>query len=221
VESFDWSGLSDVFIRIIPALLCITLHELSHGFTAYLLGDNTAKNAGRLSLNPIKHMDFMGVIMILTVGFGWAKPVPVDMRNFKNPKRGMAITALAGPFCNILIAVVFLLIYGLFAIKLIATDFGAIVLRLLGSTAYISCAFAVFNMLPIPPLDGSKVLFSVMKEEHYDKLMRYERYGSIILIALIVTGVISQPLSTLINGVFNFLYPVAELGIRLSAGATI
>ena len=106
VRGMDWWGLLTLLISAAAALLCITLHELSHGFVAWRLGDPTAKNAGRLTLNPIKHLDLMGLLMMVVVGFGWAKPVPVNMWKFKNPKKGMAITAAAGPLANLLIAFV-------------------------------------------------------------------------------------------------------------------
>ena len=97
MRNLDWSVPVQMLLSVIPALLCITLHELSHGFVAYKLGDNTAKDMGRLTLNPIKHLDIFGLLMMVVFKFGWAKPVPVNMRNFKHPKRGMALTALAGP----------------------------------------------------------------------------------------------------------------------------
>ena len=103
---------------MIPSLLCITLHELAHGFVAYRLGDDTAKNAGRLTLNPLRHLDPIGLLMMLVFHFGWAKPVPVNMMKFQNPKRDMALTALAGPACNLLITVVFLFLYGLLLVPL-------------------------------------------------------------------------------------------------------
>ena len=101
-KNLDWSVPVQIVVNILPSLLCITLHELSHGYVAYRLGDTTAKDAGRLTLNPIKHIDVMGLLMMVVFRFGWAKPVPVDMRNFKNPKAGMALTALAGPVSNLL-----------------------------------------------------------------------------------------------------------------------
>lgn len=103
-EGFDFSYILSILLGLIPSLLCITLHELSHGYAAYRLGDNTAKNRGRLTLNPLKHLDPMGLLMMLVFHVGWAKPVPVNMHHFKNPRRGMALTALAGPLSNILIS---------------------------------------------------------------------------------------------------------------------
>lgn len=214
-NGFDFGNLLDILLRVIPALLCITLHELSHGLAAYALGDDTAKKAGRLTLNPIKHLDIMGLLMMVIFGFGYAKPVPVDMRNFKNPKRGMAVTALAGPGSNVLIAVVFLFLYGLLFPALFASTVGAYVLEMMLITAQLSLAMGVFNLLPIPPLDGSKVLFSLLPEDAYWKLMHYERYGFLVLLALLYTGVIDGPLNWLLRQGLNLLWPLAKLGADL------
>ena len=217
-EGFDFSYLLSIALGVIPSLLCITLHELSHGLVAYRLGDDTAKRAGRLTLNPLKHLDPMGLLMMLVFRFGWAKPVPVNMMRFQNPKRGMALTALAGPACNLLITVVFLFLYGLLLTPLSGTGVGETILELLELTAYISLGFCIFNLIPVPPLDGSKILFSVMPDASYWKLMRYERYGSIVLIALVWTGLLGRPLSQLIRYAFRLLLPVAEAAFRLVNG---
>ena len=215
LNGFDFSGLRDILLRVIPALLCITLHELAHGFTAYALGDDTAKAAGRLTLNPIRHLDPMGLLMMVIFGFGYAKPVPVDMRKFQNPKRGMAITALAGPLCNVLISLVFYFLYGLLIVPLSGSSAGVLALEMLETTVVLSLAMAIFNILPIPPLDGSKVLFSLLSDEGYWKLMRYERYGFLILAALLFTNVIDGPLSWLLQKGLTLLLPAAKLGFAL------
>ena len=183
MRGLDWSVLTNMIMSVIPALICITLHELSHGFVAYRLGDDTAKRMGRLTLNPIKHIDILGLVMMVAFKFGWAKPVPVNMYRFKNPKRDMAITALAGPVSNIIIGCVFLFIFGAAYAPLIVkgSEFASSVLDMIYITAYLSFALAIFNIIPIPPLDGSKILFSLMSNESYMKLMKYERYGMIIL----------------------------------------
>lgn len=199
---------------MIPALICITLHELSHGFVAYKLGDDTAKRAGRLSLNPLRHLDPMGMLMMVIFRFGWAKPVPVNMYRFKDPKHGMAVTALAGPVSNILISLVFLFLYGALYLPLQRSGVGLYVLEMLQVTAYLSLSFAVFNFLPIPPLDGSKVLFSVVSDEAYRKLMRYERYGSIALLLLVSTGILGRPLSTAVHFLYAHLIPVAQWSLK-------
>lgn len=218
IRNLNWSVLTDMLLAVIPALICITLHELSHGFAAYKLGDNTEKNMGRLTLNPIKHIDIFGLIMMVVLKFGWAKPVPVNMRNFKNPKRDMAITALAGPLSNVLICCVVLFIYGLVYLpcNLAGTEFARSLLYAVYITAYLSIALAIFNIIPIPPLDGSKVLFSLMSDESYMKLMRYERYGMLLLLVLIVTDVLGNPLYAVTQFVFDKLFIFAEWGSALS-----
>lgn len=211
ISGLDWSYLTNKLIIIIPALLCITFHELSHGFVAYKLGDNTAKDAGRLTLNPIKHIDIIGLVMMIFAGFGWAKPVPVNMNNFKNPKAGMAVTALAGPVSNLLLSAFILFIYGLAAGSVGNSDaLGNIWFQMLFTTAYLSCMLAIFNILPIPPLDGSKILFSLLPEKQYYKLMQYERFGMILLLFIILTGSLSTYLSTAVGWVFDGLFVIAQ-----------
>ena len=205
-EGFDFSYLFEMLKSVIPALICITIHELCHGLTAYWLGDDTAKRAGRLTLNPLRHLDPMGLLMLVVFRFGWAKPVPVNMHRFQNPKQGMAITALAGPVSNVLLSLICLFLYGLLlsvgGLQFSMSDAGWFILEMLQTTAVLSLGFAVFNVLPIPPLDGSKVLFSVIGDESYLKLMRYERYGSIVLLLLVSTGILGKPLSAAVR----FLY---------------
>ncbi len=192
-------------------MLSFTFHELSHGFVAHKLGDDTAKNAGRLTLNPIKHIDIIGLVLIIVTGFGWAKPVPINMNNFKKPKEGMAISALAGPVSNIFLAAVVLLIFGFVATPLAKMgSTGEFLSALLLTTAYINCVLAVFNIIPIPPLDGSKVVFSLLPERAYYKLMQYERYGMLILLALVVTDTITPMLTTGVEWVYNGLFPIAQ-----------
>ena len=209
-DGFDFTYILSILLGLIPSLLCITLHELSHGYVAYRLGDATAKSRGRLTLNPLKHLDPMGLLMMLVFHVGWAKPVPVNMYNFKNPKRGMAITALAGPVSNVLIAIVFVFLYGMLYIPLGYSRAGAYILEMIRLTAYISLGLAIFNLLPIPPLDGSKVLFSMIRDESYYKLMRYERYGSILMLLLVASGALGRPLSMAISTLFSSLIPLAQ-----------
>lgn len=216
LRNLDWSVLTGVLISIIPAILCMTIHECAHGFVAYKLGDPTAKNGGRLTLNPLKHIDVIGLVMLAVFHFGWAKPVPIDMRNFKYPKRGMAISALAGPLSNVLLSIVFLFLYGFFFPLLQSSAFGEIVLQVLYMTAYISIAFAVFNIIPIPPLDGSKVLYSVISDRAYFKLMRYERYGMFLLVLLVATGILGRPLSEAVSFIVDRLFVIAEGAYEVS-----
>ena len=219
MNGFDFSALKELLFSAIPALLCVTLHELSHGFVAWRLGDDTAKNAGRLTLNPLKHIDPMGLLLLLVAHVGWAKPVPVNMGNFRDPKRGMALTALAGPVSNLLITVVFLFLYGL-AFPFAAQNGSELALsgaQLLLVTAHLSLGLGLFNLLPIPPLDGSKVLFSLIPDEQYLTLMRYERYGMILLIALAYGGVTGRFLSTAIDAVLDVFWFLVTWGAQLGA----
>lgn len=213
-SGLDWSVPLELLASVIPAMICITLHELSHGYAAYLLGDPTAKRAGRLTLNPIKHIDIMGLIMMVIFKFGWAKPVPFDYRYFKKPKRDIAITALAGPIANVIICCVFLFFYGIAFSPCIRanTELSYLILQTIYTTAYLSAALAVFNMIPLPPLDGSKVLFSFLSDEAYLKLMRLERYGMIILILLLATDIFGNPLSIATQFVTEKLFFFAEWG---------
>ncbi len=210
MESFDFSNLLNIFLTLFASLICITLHELSHGYVAYRLGDNTAKQMGRLTLNPVKHIDLMGLLMMVIFHVGWAKPVPVNMQNFKNPKNGMAITAMAGPLSNIIITILALFLYGLLIIPLSAFEFGYYVLHLLELTAYISLGFAIFNLIPLPPLDGAKMLFSALKDEQYNKLMYYEGYGSIILMVLMLTGMLGRPVAVVRQLIYNDMINIAQ-----------
>ena len=170
----QFDGVWQTVVLVAASLLCITFHETCHGWAAYLLGDPTAKRMGRLTLNPLKHADVAGLLMMALFRFGWAKPVPVNMMRFRNPKRGMALTALAGPASNVLLALVFLFLYGLLYRALYSVQF---LLDMIWLTAYISLALAIFNIIPVSPLDGSKVLFALLPDAAYAKLMRYERYS--------------------------------------------
>lgn len=206
----DYDRLWMMLITAGACLLCISFHEMCHGWAALMLGDQTAKRAGRLTLNPLRHIDLLGLVMLLTVRFGWAKPVPVDMRNFKNPKAGMAITALAGPVSNVLLSGVSLSCYAVCAFY--NQLYGGSVIYYLGTfflyTASLSAGLAVFNLLPVPPLDGSKILFALLPDELYAKLMRYERYGGLILMALLLIGVLDGPLIALRTGILDVLSQV-------------
>ena len=218
-RGLDWSVLTNLLLSVVPALLCITLHELAHGYVAYRLGDDTAKRAGRLTLNPLRHIDIMGLIMMVVLKFGWAKPVPVNMWKFKNPKKGMAITAAAGPIANLLIALVFLFLYG-FLFALLHRPGRSLnwLLEMLYITAYLSVALAIFNIIPIPPLDGSKVLFSCISDRSYTKLMYYERYGMIILLVLVLllSRTSLDPLSRAAYWVMDKLFFAANWGFGLA-----
>lgn len=217
--TFDFlSALAYVLSATLVIFLVTPLHECAHAFAAYKLGDPTAKNMGRLSLNPFRHIDWIGAALIMAVGFGWASPVPVNSRNFKNPKGGMALTALAGPVSNILAAFVsiFLLYltafiqYSLAAASSVATLF-TVLRQVFFFLARINISLAVFNLIPIPPLDGSRLLTALLPDRIYYKLMAYERYISFLLIAVVVFGLLDYPLSYLSTVIFKGLSAVAAL----------
>ena len=218
LAQLQFDGVWQTAVLVAASLLCITFHETCHGLAAYRLGDNTSKRMGRLSLNPLKHVDLMGLIMMALFRFGWAKPVPVDMRNFKNPKAGMALTALAGPVSNVVLAyaAVVLCNFVIFLADRLGNTW--LLLALAQFFVYveiISAGLAVFNVFPIPPLDGSKVLFALLSDRAYDRLMRYEKYGMGLLMALLVTGAIDRPLGAMRDWLLTWLNSLGAWGYTL------
>lgn len=220
-SQLQWGNLLELLISAASCLLCIVLHELCHGAMALLLGDDTARRSGRLSLNPLKHIDLVGLVLLFTVHFGWAKPVPVNMQRFRNPRRDMALTALAGPVGNLLLALLLVPVYAAVFVWYQTTNLMVafyIALFLL-STIRLSIGLGVFNLFPIPPLDGSKVLFTFLPHTWYLKLMRYERYGVILLVTLLYLGILDAPLVFLRNGLFDIMFSVlGEPVLRLLIG---
>ena len=208
-RGLDWSALTNLLLSVVPALLCITLHELAHGYVAYRLGDDTAKRAGRLTLNPLKHIDIMGLIMMVVLKFGWAKPVPVNPNYFRKPKQGMAVTALAGPVSNLILAVLFL---GIGKVIYLYAPYSAgmnvFFEWCLFTVAPMSVGMGLFNLIPIPPLDGSKVLAMFLPNSAYGQLMRYERYGILVLLALSWLGLGGNFLGNAIYGVYEALFHI-------------
>lgn len=219
--NFDFASIvAEILAVLLIVFLILPFHEWAHAFTASLLGDKSIKYRGRLSLNPLSHIDPMGALCLLLFGFGWAKPVPVDPRNFKNPKLGMAVTAIMGPVANLIAALVGLLVFNAlfyFNIGFLLTDIGGFVRTFLNF--YISCniGLAVFNLIPIPPLDGSKVLFLFLPDKAVNFFYRYQQIFFVVIFVLLYVGVLSPILNFATNGIFEGLNWLANLPYRLFA----
>ncbi len=212
--------LGVILFSMLFVIFCAApLHEFAHALAAVKLGDNTPRLQGRLTINPVVHIDPIGALMILVCGFGYAKPVSVYMHNFKKPKVGMAIVALAGPLSNLIQAFIALVICNLVSMLgfIDSTILGYIIL-FFSFAAQINIGLAVFNLLPIPPLDGSRIATAVIPDKYYYKVMQYERYIQIALFALLFTNILSTPLNYLSDLVFFGLNFVASLPFRLIFG---
>ena len=218
-----FADIPGLLLRIPIIHIALTVHECAHGWVANRCGDPTAKNLGRLSLNPLKHLDPFGTICMFLVGFGWARPVPINTRNFRNPKRGMALSALAGPVSNILLAFLGLLCYRLALAGMVGTgvlqEYGMqyyvtsdsnFVYQLINYTliffnlfCQLNLSLGIFNLIPIPPLDGSRILTLFLPPRLYFGLMRYENYIGLIWMVLLVSGIVTLPLGWLTAQVYN------------------
>lgn len=206
-KALDLQSLGDAALRVAAVFLCLTVHETCHGLAAYALGDPTAKSMHRLSLNPLHHIDWFGLLMMFAAGFGWAKPVPVDPRYFKKPKQGMALTALAGPASNFLLALLVMLISKVIYLYVPhSTGAAALFDFCLYTVAPMSIGLGLFNLLPIPPLDGSKVLAVFLPDRAYVQLMRYERYGLLVLLLLSWLGLTGRWIGDIILSVFGVFF---------------
>ena len=209
------SSLRNEIIELLFVLPCVILalsvHEVAHGWMAYKLGDPTAKNMGRLTLNPLKHLDPLGTLCMIFFHFGWARPVPINTRYFKNNKRDTALTALAGPLSNFIMAFIGILLYRIFVAIFIhfptsssfVYNLQYTVLTLLWYFHVLNLSLGVFNLIPVPPLDGSRIFLVWLPAKYYFGVMKYERYIQLALLILLWTNVLRLPLSSAVSAISN------------------
>ena len=191
-------------LRAAAVLLVIPFHEAAHAFISWKLGDPTAKNAGRLSLNPLRHFDPLGTLCMVLGGVGWARPVGIDARRFRDPKKGMALSAAAGPAANLLLAYVCVLLYkALFYLMAGGTAVPGFVLDFLSVLASLNISLGVFNLIPVPPFDGSRIALLFLPRSLYFRVMQYERYIMAAVLILVLLGLLNAPLGFFVNIVYR------------------
>ena len=211
--------IMSILINVPITLIALTGHEFAHGYVSKKLGDPTPEYQGRLTLNPLAHLDLVGTILMILTGFGWAKPVQVDPRYYKDPKKGMALTALAGPMANFIMAFAALLIYAVFFVISIKFNVAQNAVNIIGAIAQIfavrNLCFMVFNIIPIPPLDGAKVLGMFLPNGAYYEMLQYERYSMLLIMFLSLTGVFGGIIGTGVNffmtGILNVLSSIVQI----------
>lgn len=193
---------------LLAFLISLPVHESAHAYVASKLGDNTAKSLGRITLNPIKHFDLFGALSIIFVGVGWAKPVPINPYNFKNPKAGMAISSAAGPVSNLLLALIFMILYKILTAFYFISGGSEVIFFIIQILLYmvvINISLAIFNLIPVPPFDGSRIVNLFLPEHIYFKIMQYENILMIAVFVIVWSGALDAPLGFLNDVVYTFL----------------
>lgn len=203
--TFDKWTLVSVLLSLPCVMIALCVHECAHGYAAYKLGDPTARNLGRLTLNPLKHLDLIGTLCMLTVGFGWAKPVPINTRYFKKYRRDMALTAAAGPLSNFILGALGSVLSALFTRFILPLipysqanqNLVTAIFTFLQLFAVLNFMLCFFNLIPLPPFDGSRILFVFLPDKYYFGIMKYERYIMIGFLVLLWTDIIPLPIDTI------------------------
>ena len=217
-SGFSRERLVSILLSLPCILFALTFHEVSHGYAAYRLGDSTARNFGRLTLNPVKHLDPVGFFCMLLFGFGWAKPVPVNTRNFRKPRSGMALTAAAGPAANLLLGLLSaMLCRGIFELSVLLLpripyswffNLSQALYLLFYVFSILNFSLGLFNLIPVPPFDGSRILFVFLPDKWYFALMKYERYIMLAVLLLFSLNILSFNISTVTDWLFNLGYRI-------------
>ena len=212
-NGFSVELIINLLSRVFVVFCILPIHEFAHAWVAYKLGDETARLKGRLTIAPLAHIDIMGALLIFLAGIGYAKPVPVNPRNFKNPRKGMALTALAGPLSNLIMAVILMFIsqFGRFGYMNAGGTLLYVIYMFFYYAAMVNVSLAVFNLIPIPPLDGSRIASLLIPQKYYFKIMQYERYIILGVFALIIFGVLDTPMSFVTGKIMSLIIKLTGL----------
>lgn len=207
---FNYLNITSILLNVPITLIALTFHEFAHGWVSSKLGDPTPRAEGRLTLNPLAHLDLYGTILMILTGFGWAKPVGVNPMYYKDRKKGMALVGAAGPLMNFLLAVCAIVVYGVFGIVCVKLNFGYTIIPYVRTFIYVfvvrNLCFMVFNLIPIPPLDGSRIFTMFFSDKIYYTLMQYERYSMILIMVLSLSGALDTVIGTGVNVLSNVLF---------------